>query len=1251
MSATGGPQPPLTTDSQQIFPGGSEMARRMREHDWSQSGLGDPSRWPAHLRVSLGLCLMSRHPIVIYWGPAFEVLYNDAYISFLGPDKHPRVLGAPARDCWREVWPEIGPMLEGVVSTAQATWSEDLLMHIARRLPREEVFVRLSYGPILRPDGGGVDGIFCPCTETTERVIGQRRLDTLHRLGSRSAERRSCEAVCQEAIRVLAGNPRDVPFAALYLAQAGRYDVRLCASTDPQTARSRLPARVDLAPGALAHLLRELSRTLAGAAPVQQVLGRIMTGATFDRPVGLLLVGVSPGLVLDENYRAFFDLVAGHVGSALDDAEDFTAQHERAEALTAIDRAKTSFFTNVSHEFRTPLTLMLGPLEELRGLVEPGLQKELVQTARRNAGRLLKLVNTLLDFARVEGGRADAHFRPTDLSALTAELASNFRSACERAGLALRVDCPPLPQAVHVDADQWEKVVLNLLSNAFKFTLEGGIDVALRPSADGSCAELTVSDTGSGIPKGEMPKLFSRFQRIEGQVGRSIEGSGIGLALVQELVRLHGGTIEADSVEGRGTRFTVRLPFGTAHLPAAAVSDEATPPATPSQASAYVGEALQWLEPDHAADADSGPMPLDALAPRSAARAGAARILVADDNADLRDYLARLLGAEYDVLTARDGFEALDVALADRPDLLVADAMMPGLDGFELIARLRADTRTRTLPIIVLSARAGEEARIEGLGSGADDYLVKPFSARELLARVRAHLAAARIRHEADLARHESEELLRAALTAAGAGSWSFDPRTEQAEWSPETYALFGIDPSTPASTQAGMMQIHPEDVASFVKRRDEQLAQEGRFDIEYRVNHPIDGLRWHQVRGRKLDDGRVLGISLDITERKRAEEALREADRRKDEFLATLAHELRNPLAPISNALLLLRIAGSESMASGLHEVLQRQVHHLVRLVDDLMEASRISRGMLELKRRPLELAEVLRTAVETSKPLIDAGRHTFRLILPDEPMPVDGDPVRLAQVVANLLNNAAKYTDDGGHIELSARRDGDSATISVRDNGIGIEAEHVPRLFQMFAQGDRNHGRAQGGLGIGLSLVERLVQLHGGTVQAHSEGPGCGSVFTVRLPLASTVAPAEEPAPTLMDIQERRVLVVDDNRDEADTLSMLLRISGAEARVEYDGASALATANAWRPSVVLLDLGMPRMDGFEVARRLRADASLEGIKLIALTGWGQDHDRLRTRAGGFDHHLIKPVDIDLLHSLLASIDGPLGHGAGEAR
>ena len=390
---------------------------------------------------------------------------------------------------------------------------------------------------------------------------------------------------------------------------------------------------------------------------------------------------------------------------------------------------------------------------------------------------------------------------------------------------------------------------------------------------------------------------------------------------------------------------------------------------------------------------------------------------------------------------------------------------------------------------------------------------------------------------------------------------------------------------------------------------------------------------------------GELIGytkVMRDSTARKEAEEGLKMADRRKDEFLATLAHELRNPLAPIRNSLQVLRMTscGTDPTTDRLCEMMDRQVNHMVRLVDDLLEVSRITRGQIELRTEPIELATVVRSAVETSKPLIEAAGHQLAVSLPSQPVVLNADPVRLAQVLANLLNNAAKYTNNGGQIWLTARVEQGQAVISVRDNGIGIPVAMQPLIFEMFAQVDRDAGRSQGGLGIGLTLVRSLIEMHGGTVEVASGGEGSGSEFVVRLPLPTDaeIRPTDGGRPLASVISPQRVLVVDDNRDSAVSLGMLLKFLGAEVEVAHSGADALAALERFHPAVVLLDLGMPEMDGFEVAARIRQQPAHQNVLLIALTGWGQEEDRRKTHAAGFNHHLVKPADITSLQSLLSA-------------
>lgn len=441
---------------------------------------------------------------------------------------------------------------------------------------------------------------------------------------------------------------------------------------------------------------------------------------------------------------------------------------------------------------------------------------------------------------------------------------------------------------------------------------------------------------------------------------------------------------------------------------------------------------------------------------------------------------------------------------------------------------------------------------------------------------------------------------------------------------------------------------VHPEDLDRVVECWREACTSGGPFEAEIRMRRASDGAyRWFlsralAIRGGDGEIARWFGTSTDIDDQKRLEEALREQDRRKDEFLATLAHELRNPLAPIRTGLQVLKLARSEEAAEKARAMIDRQIDHMVRLVDDLLDVSRLSRGKVDLKRERVDARAVLDAAIEVSRPLVDAGRHSLSVSLPDEPLLLDADPTRMAQVVSNLLNNAAKYTRAGGHIELSAERAGDQAVIRVRDDGAGIPADMLSHVFDLFTQVGRSIDRAQGGLGIGLSLVKKLVEMHGGTVTAESPGLGRGSTFTVHVPLA---AAEERPDPGALEPEgeavahgsRHRVLVVDDNVDAAESLSLLLEIGGHETAVAHSGPEALDVARRFQPEVVFLDIGLPGMSGYEVAERLREETPSRRAVLVALTGWGSEEDKRRAMAAGFHFHVIKPVSAATVESILA--------------
>ncbi|MEA2663383.1 MAG: hypothetical protein QOI11_327 [Candidatus Eremiobacteraeota bacterium] len=733
----------------------SDMRTLSREFDWSATSIGSAERWPQSLRTAVSIVLDCRFPMMVWWGPELVQLYNDAFVQILQA-KHPRAFGQRAHDCWPEIWDSIGPMLAGVVAHGTATFYEDLPLLLDRSGYLEECYFTFSYSPI-RDESGGVGGALCTVNETTTKVLGERRLRTLRDLEARAFEARTVGEACALAAATLGANAADLPLVRIYSAnEDGRYGLAGAAGAALDDAGEAAVA------AAVEAVLRagELSATFtlpAETGPLRYALAQAVGTLEQGRGGEVLVVGLSPSLPHEGAYRSFLTVVAGQLAGAIKNARAAQTERERLERLAELDEAKTAFFNNVSHEFRTPLTLILGPLDELEASGEIASEQGRAQLddVRRNALRLLELVNTLLEFSRIEAGRIEGSFRPTDLGEFSADLASTFRSAIEAAGLRLTVDVRPLPERVYVDRAMWERIVLNLLSNALKFTFSGEIRVSVGPSADGRSAELRVADTGTGIPPEALPHLFERLRRVRGAKARTHEGTGIGLALVHDLAELHGGSVAVESVLERGTTFTVRVPLGSAHLPPEQVEDGDGAPAGSGIVAQYLREARDWSRASEPAGAR--------------ARTGRPLVLVADDNADLRAYIARLFADRYDVETVADGAAALRAIARELPDLLVTDAMMPLIDGFELLRRLRADERTARLPVIMLSARAGQESAVEGLEAGADDYLVKPFSADELRARAEAHLKVAKLREPAaDGARERDLRILMEATRVLG---------------------------------------------------------------------------------------------------------------------------------------------------------------------------------------------------------------------------------------------------------------------------------------------------------------------------------------------------------------------------------------------------------------------------------------------------------------------------------------------------
>jgi signal transduction histidine kinase len=692
--------------------------------------------------------------MVVNWGRQLIQIYNDAAIPVYG-EKHPEAMGRTARTNFPEFW-EFYPaqaLADAIFETARPFRSEDQRLLIRRHGMREEAYFTFSISPLL-DDRGKVLGILNTYVETTARVLGERRITTLRRLAERAVRARRPSEACTEAIAALAADPYDLRFVLLYVADrdgtslrlAGACGIEAGGSAAPQSLGSELP--VDAFGWSFEKVLESrkpvviadlASKVDLGAWPSRPSKPRDALVLPLVRsadapPTGILVVGLSPRLCLDDAYRGFLELIAAQMATGIGSAEAYEEARERADRFAEIDRAKDAFYSNISHEFRTPLTLLLSPVEDLLREESGRLneeQRKALLAARRSAMRLRRLVNGLLDLASLEAGRLALVAEPTDLAHLTREIASTVESSMASAGLRFVVDCPPLPRAARVDRNAWETIVLNLLSNARNYTRRGTVTLRLR--AVGDRVRLVVSDTGAGIPPDVLPHIFDRFYRSPESGARSVEGTGLGLSLVRELARAIGGEVGATSAPNEGSTFTVEIPFERA----------GSEPLEDGERSALherpIAESDMLLDVTEPA----------AITPESAdEESDRPRVLVVEDNPDMRQYLADVLARDYEVHAVGDGNAALASLPTFLPDLVLSDVLMPGIDGLALVRALRSSPEYRWIPAILITARAGEDAALEGLGSGADDFIVKPFFSRELRARVQTHIELARMRRD-----------------------------------------------------------------------------------------------------------------------------------------------------------------------------------------------------------------------------------------------------------------------------------------------------------------------------------------------------------------------------------------------------------------------------------------------------------------------------------------------------------------------
>ncbi|BCL38540.1 two-component hybrid sensor and regulator [Nostoc sp. MS1] len=1425
------------------------MAALMRSHNWSQTPLGAVETWSQSLKTAVRIMLTSRQAMFVWWGDELINLYNDAYRAILG-GKHPEALGQPAAIVWREIWHQVGPRAETAISQNQGTYDEALLLIMERNGYPEETYYTFSYSPVPNDDGS-TGGIICANTEETPRIIGERQLALLKELAAKTADARTFEQACIFSTSCLATNPYDLPFAMIYLVDSERQCVTLAGTCGIERGHLEVPETIALANDSW-HLTDVLTNHQTYVISDLRQFGDLPTGA-WNRPpqqaavvaiapsgrtgkAGVLVTALNPFRLFDDNYQGFLNLVSAQIAASIANAQAYEEERKRAEALAELDHAKTTFFSNVSHEFRTPLTLMLSPLEELLAADDlPAERQQELSLIHRNGLRLLKLVNTLLDFSRIEAGRVQAVYEPTDLAAFTAELASIFRSAIEQAGLEYIINCQPLAEPVYVDRQMWEKIVLNLLSNAFKFTFTGAIAITLQQAQQQ--VELTVSDTGIGIPQAELPQLFERFHRVEGARGRTQEGSGIGLALVQELVRLHGGQVQVASIEGQGTTFTITMPTGTSHLPADRIQATRTQVSTALGAAPYIEEALRWLpQESRGREGAEGELMIYSSPAFATSPTSPSRILLVDDNADMREYVRRLLSRYYVVETATDGMAALDVIVHHLPDLVLTDVMMPRMDGFGLLSALRSDNRTREIPIILLSARAGEEAKVEGLAAGADDYLIKPFSARELLARVEATLKLSQLRRDAmqqeqklrlesqtakqrvetilssindgfyvldrdwrytyvndrlcEMLRMEREQILNHSIWDLFVDTVDTDVYIQfhralheqipvQFEYfyptwncwyehrvypSPDGLTVFAADITerkqaeleheqllarerhyvnqlqglttaaltiNSALSVEQVLQVMTNQAASIIgshqsvtsmtidqnwaqaisaiylsdkyaqwRNYDEKPDGSGIYAYMCSLNRPMRmtqaELEAHphwQGFGKEVKNhppmrgwlaaplvgrnGQNIGL-IQLSDKyadeftaadeailvqlaqmasvavenarlyeaeqqaRAAAEKLREeaqaANRIKDEFLAVLSHELRSPLNPILGWARLLQ-GGKLDAAKAKQAVtiIERNAKLQVELIEDLLDISRILRGKIRLTISPVNPASVIKAAMETVRLAADANSIRLEVNLDDEVGLVAGDSTRLQQVMWNLLSNAVKFTPTGGLVEVGLTKVGNQAQITVRDTGKGISPDFLPYVFDYFRQADSATTRKFGGLGLGLAIVRHLVELHGGKIQAESEGEGMGATFTLNLPLMPTQPNVNQDSPSLeasVGLDGIQVLVVDDDTDTRDFVAFVLEQAGANVITATSALEALTILTKSPPDVLVSDIGMPDMDGYMLMRQVRTLPPEQGGKIpaIALTAYAGEMNEKQALKAGFQKHISKPVDPDNL-------------------
>ncbi|PUZ24349.1 PAS domain S-box-containing protein [Chitinophaga costaii] len=1125
-------------EAQHLFAGGGTLGALMMAKDWGQTSLGNVEEWPQNLKTCVQIILNSRKPMFIWWGKDHIHLFNDAHHLMRG-NKQPIVVGIPAAQAWPEGWKYLGDHVSGNLLHTENSIDEGLLIITHRNGYLEETYCSFSLSAVPGNDGLHA-GIICTNSDDTQRIIYQRQLHTLRNLNKITLDRMDKRTVFQATMKVLAENPADFPFACLYETAVNSSQATLVNCNPPSYVTTLFPEKVDITRDntpwhlwqvissgkqAIARQLRSRYKELPTGPwqmPPDEALILPILCSGQAQPAAVLIVGLNPYRPLDDPYQSFFQLVVNQLANSLSTVYYSQSNSTGTGIPTAIDQDKTFFFSYMSHKFGSLIPLLLKPLDNLLAQPNDNSQEftQNIKSILRNTLRALQMTNYLLNFSRKEAGKATAQFSPVALGDFTTYLANSFRSVIEKAGLKYEIYCEPSSAPVYVEMEMWETIVLHLLYNAYKYTLQGKILVTIH--YEQRFAVLRVTDTGIGIPHEAMSHIFERFQHVGQSTSRTPEGEGISLALVKELVNLHGGNTQVSSTLGKGSVFTVSIPMGEAHLSTAQII-----PPRPSYHThlqeLFLRDTFHNFRP--------------ATPPPSTTSSANPLVLLVDDNVDLRAVMQRLLLPHTQIITADNGQQALETIQRQRPDLVITDVVMPVMDGLTLLRHLKANHHTAYIPVILLSAEDHEAARTEGYELGADDYLVKPFSAKELLARVCSRLKSNKpLRYTSHQLHNIFERAPMAIALLVGPDFRMEVVNDKMLENTGRTHEALINRPMLEAMPELNEQGIgallheafqHGKSVQA--KERPILLLRDGKNTVMYHsfVFEPfrdeaerVIGLLavandvTELVRSREMAQHNAQEMEKMVEQRtselQKANDTLSQTNKELEQFAYVSSHDLQEPLRKIQTfSDLLLQNNSNPNFESGKYLLkIHNAASRMSSLIKDLLSFSRVSRMGESFK--PTDLEAILRNVRSDYEVTIrEKGAEIYA-----DPLPViNAIPVQLSQLFSNMVGNSLKFTEQAPRIYIRAM-EATPAQLALQpslskqqrylrlefsDNGIGFDQSYADQIFTIF---QRLHDRhTYPGTGIGLAICKKIVLHHGGAIYAQSSAQK-GASFIVFLP-----------------------------------------------------------------------------------------------------------------------------------------------------